>query len=1178
MKHLTLTAVSLLLFSLASVSSAQIPQIEREALIALYNSTDGENWKSELLTGLSYAGRYWLRPAGTECTWEGVVCSSGSVSELYLFNNSLNGSIPAELGNLTNLTWLNLETNSLTGSIPAELGNLTNLTRLDLLGNSLTGSIPTELGNLTNLTKLLLYQNSLSGSIPSELGNMTSLEIAHLQENSLTGSVPAELGNLTNLTQLILNNNSLSGSIPAELGNLTGLTQLQIDNNSLSGSIPAELGNLTGLRSLWLHNNSLTGSIPAELGNLTNLVYLSLGDNLLTGPTPQWILDRSWTYLNLTNAFDVSPSVAISGGNRTIADTDGIAGESVSFTGTATDSDGTITATEWYVGGSVVATGLTPTISLPNGSTVVTFKATDNAGLSSSTTVTITVEVPNVAPSVSISGGNRTLDDTDSAAGESVSFTGSATDSDGDIALVQWLVGGVAVATDLTATIALPNGSTVVTFKAYDNDGDISTTTVTITITNIAPSVSIPGGNGIVVDTDSAAGESVELTGTASDTDGSIVTTEWLVGGSVVATGLTATIALPNGSSVVTFKATDNDGGSATATATITITNIVPSVSISGGNRIVVDTDGAAGESVSFAGTATDTDGTIATTEWLVGGSVVATGLTATIALPNGTSVVTFRATDNDGGSAAATATITIPNFIPSATISEGNRIVADSDGVAGESVNFTGTATDADGSIATTEWLVGGSVVATGLTATIALPNGSTIVTFRVTDNDGDSAAATATITIPNFIPSASISGGNRIVADSDGVAGESVNFTGTATDADGTIATTEWLVGNSVVATGLTTTISLPDGTTALTFKVTDNDGASSTSTGITITVEPPNGAPMVVIAGGNRSIADTDGAAGEAVSFTATATDTDGNIAVTQWLVGGATVVTGLNATIALPNGTTDVTFKATDNGGKTSSVTVTITVEPPNVAPSVAILRGDRSLGDTNSVAGESVTFTATATDTDGNIALTQWLVGGSVVATGLSATISLPNGTTVVTFKATDNEGGISTASATITVREHYVPTEEWPSPYNGVTPDSSLGLDYNNIGTYNTDDSLIYTCLRVFTDGLPGSVNGIGQFDIGLAVVSSEQGTVQVTGYREFNVIGALNENVELPDCSGKFETTTAVYTDTIETKWYVNLLGNLLPVIKTYNMTFDLIDGDNLILKLSSYQELTAD
>jgi len=47
--------------------------------------------------------------------------------------------------------------------------------------------------------------------------------------------------------------------------------------------------------------------------------------------------------------------------------------------------------------------------------------------------------------------------------------------------------------------------------------------------------------------------------------------------------------------------------------------------------------------------------------------------------------------------------------------------------------------------------------------------------------------------------------------------------------------------------------------------------------------------------------------------------------------------------------------------------------------------------------------------------------------------------------------------------------------------------------------------------------------------------VSLDEGTVQITTFREFNVIGALNENVELPDCSGKFETTTSVYTDIIE-------------------------------------------
>lgn len=291
----------------------------------------------------------------------------------------------------------------------------------------------------------------------------------------------------------------------------------------------------------------------------------------------------------------------------------------------------------------------------------------------------------------------------------------------------------------------------------------------------------------------------------------------------------------------------------------------------------------------------------------------------------------------------------------------------------------------------------------------------------------------------------------------------------------------------------------------------------------------------APVVAISGGNRTIEDSDGVTGESVSFTGTASDSDGTIATTQWLVDGSEVATGLSATISLPNGSTVVTFKATDNDSASATTTATITVNAP-VAPTVAISGGNRTISDTDNAAGESVSFTGTATDSDGTVATTEWLVGGTVVATGLTPSITLPNGSTVVTFKATDNVGVSSTTTVTITITAPaYTATDEWPSPYNGVTPDSSLGLAFNNIGVFNASDSIIYTCLRIFTDGLPGSAGGISEFDIGLTVVSLDEATVQITKYREFNTIGALNENVELPDCSGKFETTTSVYTDIIE-------------------------------------------
>jgi uncharacterized protein YjbI with pentapeptide repeats len=108
----------------------------------------------------------------------------------------LTGSIPSEIGNLTNLTNLNLRFNDLTGSIPPEIGNLTNLTYLDLRGNDFTGSIPPEIGNLTNLTSLWLNNNELTGSIPPEIGNLTNLTWLYLDENQLTGEIPESICDL----------------------------------------------------------------------------------------------------------------------------------------------------------------------------------------------------------------------------------------------------------------------------------------------------------------------------------------------------------------------------------------------------------------------------------------------------------------------------------------------------------------------------------------------------------------------------------------------------------------------------------------------------------------------------------------------------------------------------------------------------------------------------------------------------------------------------------------------------------------------------------------------------------------------------------------------------------------------------------------------------------------------
>ena len=258
---------------------APSPEI-RDALVALYNATNGPGWANN---------ENWLSEAPLD-QWSGVFTAcDGSLTHLVLIQNQLAGPIPSELGSLSNLTELSLIGNELTGPIPSELGSLSNLTLLSLEYNQLTGPIPPELGNLANLRGLGLGRNQLTGPIPPELGNLPELESLELAENQLAGPIPSELGNLSNLRALNLSTNQLTGPIPSWLVDLTDIFIIGLADNMLTGPIPPELGNLSNLGVLDLGRNQFTGPIPPELANLSNLVHLKLAGNQLTGPIPSWL-------------------------------------------------------------------------------------------------------------------------------------------------------------------------------------------------------------------------------------------------------------------------------------------------------------------------------------------------------------------------------------------------------------------------------------------------------------------------------------------------------------------------------------------------------------------------------------------------------------------------------------------------------------------------------------------------------------------------------------------------------------------------------------------------------------------------------------------------------------------------------------------------------------------------
>ena len=161
------------------------PEADKQALIALFNATGGQQWERKA---------NWLTDAPVSL-WEGVATDGeGRVIELHLSLNQLSGEIPGELGNLVNLKLLDLSANQLSGEIPGELSNLVNLTYLDLhYDKQLNGEIPGELGNLVNLTSLELSRNQLSGEIPGELGNLVNLEYLYLYNTQLSGCLPRNL-------------------------------------------------------------------------------------------------------------------------------------------------------------------------------------------------------------------------------------------------------------------------------------------------------------------------------------------------------------------------------------------------------------------------------------------------------------------------------------------------------------------------------------------------------------------------------------------------------------------------------------------------------------------------------------------------------------------------------------------------------------------------------------------------------------------------------------------------------------------------------------------------------------------------------------------------------------------------------------------------------------------------
>lgn len=107
-----------------------------------------------------------------------------NLEALYAYDNGLEGDVEF-LSHLKHVVEVWLDDNpDLGGSIPTQIGHLTNMASLSVSNCDMEGPLPTEIGKLVEMEQMWFYGNWFNGSIPSEFANLPKLQILGLEDNS----------------------------------------------------------------------------------------------------------------------------------------------------------------------------------------------------------------------------------------------------------------------------------------------------------------------------------------------------------------------------------------------------------------------------------------------------------------------------------------------------------------------------------------------------------------------------------------------------------------------------------------------------------------------------------------------------------------------------------------------------------------------------------------------------------------------------------------------------------------------------------------------------------------------------------------------------------------------------------------------------------------------------------
>lgn len=254
-----------------SITSAQVNIQDSLALVALYDATNGDQWKNN--------SNWLFDPVST---WYGITVQGDRVYLIHLYDNGLEGYIPDEIGQLTGLVELDLSLGNFTGGIPNVFWDMPNLFEISFRESGLTGEIPSSLGSCPQFARLTVTGNQLTGTVPPSLSACSGLMHLLVGDNNLSGPFPPVIESFEHLEHLDLSRNDFTGIIPGWISSLENLWWLYVEENHFSGPAPF-LGNKPNLLQLNISKNSITGNLEDILGFYPNLEYGNIDNTSISG-------------------------------------------------------------------------------------------------------------------------------------------------------------------------------------------------------------------------------------------------------------------------------------------------------------------------------------------------------------------------------------------------------------------------------------------------------------------------------------------------------------------------------------------------------------------------------------------------------------------------------------------------------------------------------------------------------------------------------------------------------------------------------------------------------------------------------------------------------------------------------------------------------------------------------